>query len=111
MGYTRHHAIVVSSWNKEHIDAAHRVADELKMSVSEVVHSEMNGILSFFVAPDGSKEGWEDSDIGDVSRSTFKAWIRESGFYLKWVEVQYGDDEHRTKIIDFGSSLQEDEDA
>lgn len=104
MGYMRHHTIVVSTWNKVHIEAVHRIAEELKMSVSKIVPSGMNNELSFFVAPDGFNEGWEDSDIGDTRRATFKAWMKNSKFYLKWVEVQYGDDERQTMIIDFGPS-------
>ena len=102
MGYMRHHAIIVSSWKDDHIQAAHRIAIDLEMAVSDIISSPMNHELSFFIAPDGSKEGWDDSKLGDTIRLAFKGWMKNSAFYFKWVEVQYGDDEHETKIIDFG---------
>lgn len=97
MGYMRHHAILVTSWNAEKIQDAHTKATELGCAVSGIVGEVVNGYQSFFVAPDGSKEGWSDSDLGDQRRSEFIDWMRSKYFsdgssYLDWAEVQYGDD-------------------
>lgn len=102
MGYMRHHAIIVSSWKDEHIEEAHSLAVALFPDVSEIIESKMNGTRSFFIPPDGSKEGWEVSREGDDHRCAFTGLMEKSKLYLEWVEIQYGDDEHVTKIIDFG---------
>jgi len=103
MGYMRHHAIVVTSWNNDLIKEAHEKAKGLCSSVSNITEVVINGYSSFFVAPDGSKEWWEDSDKGDCARNSFVEWLNskryEDGPSLAWVEVQYGDDEGETKII------------
>jgi hypothetical protein len=69
-----------------------------------VVESKINGYLSFFIAPDGSKAGWGDSNEGDERRDKFISWCDEQRYSdgstsLQWVEVQYADDEKKTKII------------
>jgi hypothetical protein len=103
MGYMRHHAIVVTSWKKEAIRAAHASALATGAAVSEIVGPTVNGYESFFVAPDGSKEGWADSEAGDAARraiiASFKVHEYEDGASpLKWVEVQFGDDDRVTMV-------------
>ena len=102
MGYNRHHAIIVSSWSDEHIETAHALARIFCRAVSGIVNSRSEGVRSFFIPPDGSKEGWEDSNDGDHERETFIASISREKLYLKWVEVQYGDDNKETKIVNYG---------
>lgn len=105
MGYMRHHAIVVSSYNKQTLEKAHKQAIEhFGPLVSTVIPSLINTYVSFFIAPDGSKEGWDESDSYDTKRSAFTEWLNRQRFSdgstsLRWVEVQYGDDEYVTKII------------
>ena len=91
MGWIRHHAIVVTGGDyDDSVAKAHEKAVELcEALVSPVLESKINGYLSFFVAPDGSKEGWEESDKGDEARASFKAWLRGSGSYVRWVEIEY----------------------
>lgn len=106
MGYMRHHAIIVTSWNeknlfKVHIKARRIFGDDL---VSNIVKSLINDYQSFFIAPDGSKEGWEDSDIGDMKREAFIKSLdnfryEDGSSPLDWVEVQYGDDWNETIIV------------
>jgi len=103
MGYMRHHAIIVTSWQKERLIEAHEVAERYFNNVSSIIHSGINGYTSFFVPPDGSKEGWADSDLGDDRRDKFLRWLDEQKYddgstHYDWVEVQYGDDEKITKI-------------
>jgi hypothetical protein len=64
----------------------------------------MNGFQSFFIPPDGSKEGWDDSNIGDLQRETMINWLNEQAYEdgstpFRWVEVQYGDDDKVSKIV------------
>lgn len=104
MGYERHHAIVVSARTAGQIDAAHaealRVFDD---RVSGIMASPVNGVRSFFIPPDGSKEGWPESETGDQQREEFVAWLDAQRYGdgsspYKWVEVQYGDDDRETKV-------------
>ncbi len=39
------------------------------------VFADINGYLSFFVAPDGSKEGWSESQNGDEAREKLTLWL------------------------------------
>lgn len=50
------------------------------------------------VATCGSKEGWDTSDTGDRARAAFTAWLREAD-HGDWVEIQFGDDEGETRIV------------
>ena len=113
MGYMRHHTIVVTGivFSKElrggipaDIVDAHKKAKTIFPIVSPLSQATMNGYRSFFIAPDGSKEGWQPSDQGDLDREAFKRWLNahrfsDKGSPFDWVEVQFGDDEEKTRII------------
>ncbi len=102
MGIVIHEAIVVTGFVRAHVDEARQKALDLKLPVSEVVDSPVNGFASFLIASDGSKEGWADSDAGDEARAQWIAWAREQwriaatppfkgGSFLHFVHVRYGD--------------------
>ena len=115
MGYIRHHAIVVTSWDKKLVEKARRKAmrifnvkspyGNIPKLVSTIITSPVNGYYSIFIAPDGSKEGWEESDNGDVNRDNFINWINEQAYEednsnsLSYAELFYGDDEGKSKIV------------
>lgn len=105
MGYMVHHAIIVTT-DFADIDAAHRKASELLGDlVSGVVHSGVNDCRSFFIAPDGSKEGWNESDKGEEARHKFINWLaaqtyQDGGNPFRWVLVQYGDDSLVSAVLD-----------
>lgn len=81
MGYIRYHAIAVTSRNEDLIKKAHKRATQIfKGRTSSIIESDVNSYQSFFIAPDGSQEGWRESNIGDVQRTTFKDWINEQAF-------------------------------
>lgn len=97
MGMIIHHAIVVTSWDKKLLRKAHDKAEKVFVNVSNIVDAYCNGYSSFFVAPDGSKEGWEDSLNGDARRQLFIRWIKsqaydDGGNSLEYVEIEYGND-------------------
>lgn len=103
MGYMRHNAIVVTSWNKELTHSAATAAEGFGMTVSPVIPSPVNGEYSFLVAPDGSKEGWDESDRGDSAREDFRKWLSEHRYEdgstsLSWVEIAYGPDDRDAVI-------------
>lgn len=100
----RHHAIVITTWNEELLEQAHARAAELGMSVSSITGEVVNGYRSFLVAPDGSKEGWEESDNGDARRAEYVKWLdaqryEDRSTSLSWVVVQFGDDNQETLIV------------
>ena len=70
MGYMRHHAIVVTTFQPKAAEAARAKAIELFEDglVSETLESVINGYLTFLIAPDGSKLGWARDKQGDESR-------------------------------------------
>lgn len=104
MGYMRHHALIITSWDEDKIKEAHKRAETLFHVVSPVLNSTANGYLSFFIPPDGSKEGWADSNAGDMQRDGMIQWLNEQAHddgstCFDWVEVQYGDDEKITVTL------------
>lgn len=101
MGYMKHHAIIVSGM-KGSTDEAFRVANSFGMTLIGPSEEVTNGYTSFMVCPDGSKEGWDESDASDVRRDRFVTWLREAPLrrcWVAWVEVQYGDDDVQTLIV------------
>jgi hypothetical protein len=106
MGYMRHHGILITGFDKERVQVAHQKAREIfdETLVSEIKESVINGYYSFAIFPDGSKEGWTDSDRGDQNRVEFIAWLQAQLYEDKsspydWVLVQYGDDELETCVV------------
>ena len=111
MGYIRHHAIICTSGDVKAANYAHSKASGLFPVVSGVLHSPTNRYATFLIPPDGSKEGWETSDAGDRAREEFKQWLKwqkSLGVYVDWAEIQYGDDEHETKIVSHSDEDSED---
>jgi hypothetical protein len=115
MGYMQHHAILVTSWNEEAIKQAHAEASRLFGAVdtlterfrlvSPILGPAVNNYRSFFVAPDGSKEGWKPSNQGDELRKEFLAWLRsrvydDGSSVYDWAHVQYGDDDGDQRILE-----------
>jgi hypothetical protein len=122
MGYNRHHAIVVTgprkSYGRSDIDAnldktiyaVQRSVYDLAgkhgyaFLIGPVVESAANSYGSFLVAPDGSKEGWRDSEQGDVLRNEIITYLEtlrygDGSTSFDYVEVQFGDDNLETKVI------------
>ena len=103
MGYICHHAIIVTGEYGDWLDMAHKKAGEIFPKLGEISGYAMNGTRSFFIPPDGSKENWEESNMGDRRRDRFIDWLSgnlhaDGSHPLSWVEVQYGDDDWKTKI-------------
>lgn len=100
----RHHAIVVTSWNTDLMKNAHKQANGMFPWISELSDEGVNGQVSFFIPPDGSKEGWAESDVGDAQRKAFLDWCDKQAYEdgsnaLDYVEVFFGDDNNETGIL------------
>lgn len=90
MGYFNHHTIVVTAWGR-----LEKVRDKAliifpKSQVSEILTT-INEQESFFIAPDGSKEGWEESDQGNDNRLLFTNYLDQNN--IDYIEVFFGGDE------------------
>lgn len=111
MGYMRHHAILVTTWDEKRMAEAHEMAQSIfggSAPVTEVVDGRVNGYKSFAILPDGSKEGWDESNKGDEAREDFLRYLQRehSGddegspwCYFDWVELQFGDDEGYNMVL------------
>jgi hypothetical protein len=107
MGYMRHNAIIVfaSSYVMERegapdVDAFRRsLPEEWRRLVVGPVMTVVNGDYSFAFLPDGSKEGWPDSDRGDEYRRQFLGLFSfayddgSSPFDVLVVNARFGGDE------------------
>lgn len=103
MGHIVHHAIVVTSWNGAHIDAAADYARGIGAIVAVQDGETVNGYRTLIVCPDGSKSGWRESDDGDSRRDLFVKYLRDMRYEddsntLEWVEVEYGSDDEAAKV-------------
>lgn len=105
MGYIRHHAIVVTSFDEEELEKARNKAVRLfNRPIGAIVKGTTNGYATFVIPPDGSKEGWNTSELNNKKREKYIEWLKYERFddgtsVLDWVELQYGDDGRQTKII------------
>lgn len=114
MGYIKHHSIIVTGWQDDKISEAHKMAKEIfeknttdepyekpfgSRLVSDIIIGLSNGQMSFFIAPDGSKEGWETSNNCNSSRKEFLDWLKSSDNYYDYVEVYFGGDDDREEIL------------
>lgn len=106
MGYFCNHAIVVSGFQYDENNSKVHEAREKAVrffrnlcEVSPVVNSRSNGMCSFFIPPDGSKEGWDTSNSGDLARTEYLNWLKGQP-ELDWAEIKYGDEEHMAELLD-----------
>lgn len=104
MSYLRHHAIIVTACDHNHILDANNAAMEyfFDTQVSDIVISPISRYYSFVVFTDGSKEGWDESDIGDSAREKLVSWLKSyKADYcpFSFAEFQYGDDNGDNKIL------------
>ena len=74
MGYMKHHAIVVTSGSQERINEAAAKARSLGAMVLVQPTEVTNGYFSMLVCPDGSKDGWDESNTGDEQRAAI--WFK-----------------------------------
>lgn len=105
MGYIRHEAIIITSWDAKAVAFAVINAEALGLTTIGPSKPTVNGYVTATIVPDGSKEGWDDSDIGDQLRAKFREWLRlqrhsDGGSSLEWVQIAYGSDDGKAVITD-----------
>lgn len=99
MGWIRHHAMLVTGMEKPVTQAHERALAcfaATRAQVSPVSSVAVNGYTSFCVFPDGSKEGWDESNEGQGARDAFAAYLASAG--VDWCEAQYGDDDYDNRL-------------
>ncbi|ABG60806.1 hypothetical protein [Cytophaga hutchinsonii] len=106
----RHHAFIVTCNDRKVIDAIrvkalelyklHMEASNGSQLVSEIKESIVNHYCSFFIIPDGSKEGYDASDDSDVIREKLIEFIQplvsSEEYHLSYAEFSYGADNGQT---------------
>lgn len=103
MGYMRHDAIVVTSWKRAAIEEAAEKARALGLEVLGPSAEVTNGISTLLVCPDGSKEGWDESDAFDAKRAAYLGYLNgvryeDNSSCLSWVALAYGSDDREAAI-------------
>ena len=68
---------------------------KIKMTklITEIYHSKMNGLVTFYIVPDGSYEGWSESTIFDDKMERFTKWFNRKDRGVTMLCVQY-DENH-----------------
>lgn len=98
MGWIRHHGIVVTGdMDSDRLGKAHEFAKTIFPAVSDIVPGRVNASGSFLIPPDGSKEGWKDSDDGDAERERFVAGMADN--WCSWVEYEHDVDNGTARIV------------
>ena len=104
MGYIRNEIIVVTG-DDEDVRKCHSIAiycfnkNELGKLVGSIVPHVMSGQSSFFIAPSGSKQGWDVSNNEKESRDEFIAFLRKESS-INWALIRIGGDDDGCEIID-----------
>ncbi|MCZ6655585.1 MAG: hypothetical protein O7D91_21460 [Planctomycetota bacterium] len=97
MGIINHNAVIAVT-SMSHI--AHEMHVWIRQQNPEdcfaLSPAQVNDTTSFILWPDGSKEGWQESDDGDDLRSKFIRRIAEDDYSdgsspWAWVEVGFGE--------------------
>lgn len=108
MGYESHRAIIVSCWQKSVIEKCHQEA-VIRFSgscafVTEATKPTVNGWQSFMVAPDGSKEGWAESEQSDAAAVLFLEFLNglryeDGSSPVDWVYVRFADGHYKPEVL------------
>lgn len=100
MGYIVNNHIIVTGY-KDEIEEVHKQAVEIfgQLATPLVKHI-TNGEYSFYIAPDGSKEGWDISDDFNIKRNEFKNSIPMRFSSIRYIEIQDDIDNRRIEITD-----------
>jgi hypothetical protein len=92
-----HHAIIVSTSIPEHaVEPYNEALRIFGTGISPILYAKYNGVASFYIPPDGSSDGWAESQAGDARRDEYLEVLTQllgKGVSVQWVEVRWGDDD------------------
>ncbi len=97
MGYFKHSVtcVMIHGWDKELIAKVDAWLAELSPKTSDLIvrkQSVVNDYVSFTIVPDGSKEGWAESETVDLARRSLVGFAPRQA-----VDVYFGGDEPETR--------------
>lgn len=105
MGYLRHECIVVNGDMSADVLKAHECASAIFNRhgigglVGGLTHHAINGGAAFLIAPDGSKEGWTESENGQKARDRFMEFLRSDHVCVNWALILIGGDDGEYSIL------------
>jgi hypothetical protein len=104
MGHIVHHSIIATTFDVKLAEELGAFCRSVGASAC-ITTSNINGYITVFVGPDGSKSWWRESDEGDARRALIKDKIRSFNYEdgsnpFSWVEVSYSSDEGKAEITD-----------
>lgn len=99
MGTINNNAVIASTEMKDEVERIRKYIDGLKAfekSLFLFSDEAINGKVTVVMVPDGSKEGWSESDVGDESRAAFikeleKTNYKDGSSSWQFIEVGFGD--------------------
>jgi len=110
----RHHTLIITVNDKKAAERIYQgIADIFKKNmeakngyqlISPIVSSLINNYFTFFISPDGSKEGYDLSEDADRIRAMVINLLKfyqteNNNLEIKYVELFYGDDSLPAEII------------
>lgn len=112
MGYIKHNSVIVTNWDEKKIIKARNMAikifdkqfkdtedDNASSIISPIIEGLINSQHSFFIAPDGSKEGWDTSDNSDKASKAFLDWLDKGKLGCEYIYIRFGGDDTNNRII------------
>lgn len=106
MGIMNHNAVIATTWSSEKADILQKWIEKLTKDeqrfIVRVEETLTNGYHTFIIVPDGSKEGWEDSNNGDRLRELIIMRLSKDNYNdnsspWDWVEIGFG--EYGQKVL------------
>ncbi|MCK4782163.1 MAG: hypothetical protein KAV87_00320 [Desulfobacteraceae bacterium] len=99
MGVENNNAVIATTWDKTEVERIKKWADGLNdfdKGLFLFGDEKINGKTTVIMVPDGSKEGWTESDDGDKLRDEFvkeleKANYEDDSNPWDFVEVGFGE--------------------
>ena len=101
MGYIKHEAVLATTWDDANVaELRKKLAEWSQEDQARVLigPSTMNGYVTVILVPDGSKEGWDESDKWDVLRAHFLSFLTAQ--HWQTLIVTYGDDRPSVQSIE-----------
>jgi len=105
MGYIRHKALIITMSNDLDVGKFLVAVAAIGLSdlMCEPVFSRVNARKTVMIAPDGSKEGWAESDEADEQLTKLMEWLdaqryEDGSTPYAWVLVSYGSDDRNAAV-------------
>lgn len=108
MSFYAHEAVIVyleeRTWGQERLEKfIAALPSDMRALFAGPIPSYVNAGVTFFMAPDGSKEGWPESNRCDAVRRAFIEEAKKCK-HPRIMHVLVHDDDHRAAIL-FSSTL------